>query len=207
MRGSVTNRYASNPSRYKDCEFPWKITVTGISIKVEDLRWEQFVGGHFVIYFSDRTNAVYRPADLMRRTNPNARSFGKYVDDISGGMPPGPKPMTTKTKSGLYWATCASATGRKKKADLHCGTYHFDDTPGFEYNVGDRMRRGGSQRTIEGIEWSVWFQHKLWCSGKSKPFFEIEFKLTGGRGKAGSRPIPQRKIINKSFSKNPTMVR
>jgi hypothetical protein len=161
-----------------DTRVPWRLTVSGLKPRKDDLLWEQFVQGGFTVYDDGGGRLVNSAKDWILKTHPVARIFGEWIEDFPMGQvfPRGKRKLED-------WAKCKAPGGRRGTPSLSCGIYVFDDYPGLELKFGELVVYAGRRRRLIGVEWSVGFHHKIWIVGQeSLPYYEIQFFIKGGRG-------------------------
>lgn len=193
--------------RKKDQEFktcPWRLEVRGVREKREDLLFEQFVWGGYILH-QDSGIQVRVPA-IVTLNVCSPRQYGQdgkvirlpfdrarkdlwnlWVEDfyeariITGFCEQGKKRMNEKTHQ---W-------GNDKKGRR---VLVFEDTPGDpnKWKFGEIVQQTipiyaklgffGPYKFI-GFEWDCGFHHKIWIKGQEvAPYYEIKFFIKGGSG-------------------------
>ena len=179
----LTSKIDKSNFKKKDCNFPFKIFVTGIPCSCHNLKWEQRKKGLFTFIYDGNRKCV-PPASQQAGTD--------WTDDkisIFEGRgqkmlsPSGPKEVIP------YAKILPMACYPPNIFGLVYVTYVLLDTPGFSWNFGHSYQCGNKKRKITGIEWNVMFQHNLFC-GREK-VWSTTFTLTGKH----TRKQDTRKII------------
>jgi len=159
---------------------PWQLTVHRVKATRDELRWQQYIRGGYTLYDSAGNSLEYSNADQILRYHPGAQksSDGKWIEDF---------PMSLELDSGKRelgtWAKCTGFN--RRTPNVSCETYSTSDLAGFNKALpfGRMVHWGAARRTLIGIGYDAWFHYKIWMVGQeSRPYYEIQFVITGGYG-------------------------
>jgi hypothetical protein len=155
----------------KDCNFPFKILVTGIPCSCYDLEFDQKKKGLFS-FIGDGGRTIVPPANLQAGSDWTDDTFEYGKIRGSALRTPGGRKKVVD-----YMKVLPMQCFPKERYGPAYRTYSFLDAPGLEWQLGTIHRVGRGRYRIMGIEWNVQFQHYLFCGGKR--VWSVTFALTG----------------------------